>query len=177
MISDLLVGCENPVSFSFRFRRNLIKRKMTEVTSLLSLVEGCRFREGMRDIRVWSSNPSQGYTCKPFFSWLLDPSPPRESIFDVVRSTKVSKKVKIFIWQILLDRVNTVLIGLLEEDFACWPFLLLALLKGEKTLTTFLGIVSMLKTCGAFLCKSLALAMPAIEHLCDDWGVPPPSAL
>ena len=40
-----------------------------------------------------------------FFILLLDPFPPRESIFYVVWRTK---KVRFFIWKLLLSRVNTV---------------------------------------------------------------------
>ena len=74
-ISDILVRFENLVSFAFVFRHNLINRETTEVTSFLSLLEGCPFRKGRRDVRVWDPNPSQGFSCKYMFSMLLDPLP------------------------------------------------------------------------------------------------------
>ena len=50
--------------------------------SLLYLLEGCDFREGSRDICVWTPNPSRGFTCKPLFSLLIDPCPsPIRSLF------------------------------------------------------------------------------------------------
>ena len=67
MISNLLVGFENAVSFSFGFCRNLTNREMIEVTSFISLLEGCCSREGRKD--------SGGYTCKSLFILLLDPAP------------------------------------------------------------------------------------------------------
>ena len=54
MVLDLLVGSENPVSFSFEFRLNLTNREMMEVTSLFSLLEGFNFKEGKMDVRVWN---------------------------------------------------------------------------------------------------------------------------
>ena len=93
MFSDCLVSLENPASFSCGFCCNLTNREATKVASLLSLLEGCIFREGRRDVRVWSPNPS-----KSLFSLLLDPSPYSESVFDVVWRAKVPKKVRFFIW-------------------------------------------------------------------------------
>ena len=48
MISDILVGPDNLVSFSFGFCSNLSNRERMEVASLLWLLEGCCFREGRR---------------------------------------------------------------------------------------------------------------------------------
>ena len=78
------------------------------MTSLLFLLEGCSIREGRRDARVWHPNPSRGFSCNSLFSLLLDLVPPKESIFDVVWRTKVPKKVRFFIWQVLLDWINIV---------------------------------------------------------------------
>ena len=49
-ILDLLVIYENSMSLSFGFRHNLTIRETMEVASLLSLLEGCSFREGRRDV-------------------------------------------------------------------------------------------------------------------------------
>ena len=68
----------------FEFHRNLSNKETTKVASLLSLLGSCSFREGRRDFRVWSPNPSQGFSCKSLFSLLLDPSPVRKYVFDVV---------------------------------------------------------------------------------------------
>ena len=75
MISDFLIRFENSVSFSFGFCRHLSIGEKTEVASLLSLLEACIFREGRRDVCIWSPNPSEGFSCKSFFRLLLGPSP------------------------------------------------------------------------------------------------------
>ena len=49
---------KNSVSFSFGFCHHLTNGEMMEVASLLSLPKGCSFREGTRDVRIWSPNPS-----------------------------------------------------------------------------------------------------------------------
>ena len=54
-----------------------------DVVSLLFLVEGFDFRLGRRDVRVWSLNPLEGFSCKLFFRNSLDPSPVVESVFNV----------------------------------------------------------------------------------------------
>lgn len=54
------------------------------MVSLLSLVEGVSLREEKRGVRVWSPNSSQGFSCKSLFSLLLNPSPFRESVLNVV---------------------------------------------------------------------------------------------
>ena len=82
MVSNLLVGSENLAPFSFGFCCNLINRETTEVASLLFLVEGCSFREGRRDVCVWSPNLSQGYTCNFLFCCWIPPL--LWSVFDVV---------------------------------------------------------------------------------------------
>ena len=153
MMSDLLVGSENLVSCSFGFRHNLTNREAMEVVSLLPLVEGCSFRKGRRGAQVWSPNPSRGYTCKSLFSLLLDPSPPTESIFEVVWRTKVPKKVRFFIWQVLFGRV-TLLTDLLRGGLHLLSiFVAFSVERRKETLITFFGIVNMLRPCGVFLCK------------------------
>ncbi|KAA0037079.1 suppressor of mec-8 and unc-52 protein-like protein 1 [Cucumis melo var. makuwa] len=65
------------------FRCNLANRETTEVASLLSLLKGC---SGRRDVRAWNPNPSWGFSYR----------------------IKALKKVRFFIWQVLLGQVNTV---------------------------------------------------------------------
>lgn len=72
------------MSFSFGFCRNLSNRETTEVAFLLSLLEECNFRVGRRDVRVWSPNPIEDFSCKSFLRLLLDPSFVNESVFDVL---------------------------------------------------------------------------------------------
>lgn len=63
---------------------------------------GLSFREGRRDVHVWSPNPSLGFSCNSLFTLLLDPFPSREFVFYVVWRIKVFTKLRIFIWQVLL---------------------------------------------------------------------------
>ena len=153
-ITDLLVGSENLVSLYFGFRCNLTSREMIEVASLLSLLEGCFSREGRSDARVWNPNPNRGYTYKSLFSLLLDS--PKESVFYVVWRIKVPKKVRFFIWQVLLGRVNTInklvrrrtsLLG----PFCCMLFHFVACFfkRQRKILIIIFGIASILELCGA----------------------------
>lgn len=51
------------------------------MASLLALLEGPSFRRGRRDVRVWSLNPLEGFSCKSFFHSLVDPSSIGESVF------------------------------------------------------------------------------------------------
>ena len=74
MISDLLVKSNKSVS-SFGFHDNLTNRETTKAACHLSLVERCSLREGRKDVRVWSPNPSQGFASKSLFILLLDLSP------------------------------------------------------------------------------------------------------
>lgn len=75
----------------------LTNRETTNVGSLLSLLEGFTVREGRRDACVWIPNPNREFSCTSLFRLLVDPSPPKKSIFDVVCRTKVPKKVSFFI--------------------------------------------------------------------------------
>ena len=104
-ISGLPMRYENFMSFSFEFRCNLANRETTEVASLLSLLKGC---SGRRDVRAWNPNPSWGFSYRSMFSLLLDLAPLKWSVFDVVCRIKALKKVRFFIWQVLLGQVNTV---------------------------------------------------------------------
>lgn len=52
-----------------RFRRPLSSREMAE-SSFLTLVEGFIFMHWRQDIRVWSPNPLEGFSCKSFFSFI-----------------------------------------------------------------------------------------------------------
>lgn len=49
----------------------------------------------------------EGFACKSFFKLLLDLSPFGSSMFDIILRIKIPKKVKFFIWQMLLGHVNT----------------------------------------------------------------------
>ena len=63
------------------------------VTSLLSLLEACSFREreGMFIFGVLSR---EGFSCKSFFRLLMDPSPIGKFGFDTIGRIKNPKKIK-----------------------------------------------------------------------------------
>ena len=154
--SNLLVRYETSMSFSFGFRRNLTNKEMTEVAPLLSLLEGCSFREGRRDIRVWNLNLSRGFSCKSMLSLLLDPALPKELVFDVVWRTKVPKKVRSLSGTSFLVG----LISLIGEEF-CLLCLFVACCVGRRRMILFIffGIASLQGPCGApsLRCSVLAL--------------------
>ena len=159
MISNLLVRSNNFTYLSFKFYRNLTNRETVEIASLISSVERCNFREGRWNICVWSPNPSQTYTCKSFFSPLLDPSPPKESVFYVVWRTKVPKKFKFFIWQVFLGQINIVDRLVRRRTSLVGPFCCMLCQKAKENLDHLFGIASMHELCTAFFCRSPMLTM------------------
>ena len=78
------------------------------MASLLSLHKGFSVTEGRRDARIWIPNPSLRLSYNSLFGLSVDSAPPKKSVFDVIWRTKVPKKVRFFIWQVLLGRVNTI---------------------------------------------------------------------
>ena len=62
------------------------------MTSFLSLIDILDFRLGRRDVRVWSPNPVEGFSCKSFFRILVNHSSVVESVFIVLWSLKIPKK-------------------------------------------------------------------------------------
>lgn len=76
-VVDFLVWSGSFCSFSFGFRCSLSNRKATDVATLLSLLEDHPFGLGRRDVRFWRPNPLEGFSCKSFFHFLVNPSPPR----------------------------------------------------------------------------------------------------
>lgn len=60
-----------------------------------------------RDVRVWSSNPLEVFSCKSFFWLSLNPSPVSKLVLDALWKIEILKKVKFFTSQVLLGRVNT----------------------------------------------------------------------
>lgn len=78
--------------------------EVTGVTYLSSLLEGYSFRRGRRDLRVWSPNPLEGFSCKSLFSCLFDPFPLDELVFSVLWKIEILRKVNFFTWQVLLGQ-------------------------------------------------------------------------
>lgn len=70
------------------------------------------FREGRRDVCIWSPNLREGFSCKSFFRLLLVPSPIGFT-FDSIWRIKIPNKIRFFIWQFFLGRLNTLQWGLL----------------------------------------------------------------
>ncbi|KAA0032085.1 ACT11D09.5 [Cucumis melo var. makuwa] len=133
-----------------------------EVASFLSLVEGCNFREERKDVRIWSPNPNQEYTCKSLVSLLLDPSPHKESIFMWSEGQGFIRKPSSSFGKSCLVRL-TLLIGLLGGELRLLGLFVACFVKRRRqTLIIFFGIANMHGTCGTFSCRSLVLAMLAI---------------
>ena len=133
-ISDFWMWSENSVSFSFGFCRNLTDRETAEVFSLLSLIESYSFRLRRKDIGIWHPSPSEGFSCESYFKSLLDPSPTRQSVFEVVWKLKIPKKVSFFTWQLLLGRVNTLQWMVRKRTMLMGPFCSILCRKAEEDL-------------------------------------------
>lgn len=126
------------------------------MTSLLSLLEGCDFSVGRMDVHIWSPNPSQGFSCNSLFN-LLDP-PQLGSLFFMVWRIKNLKKVRFFIWFVLLSCVNTMDIFARKKSSFVGPFCCILSGRWRKTCIIFFGIASSCGLCGVLFCRSLMLA-------------------
>lgn len=78
--ADFLVWFGSLCSFLSGFCR-LLSREVLDVASPLSLHECHSFRHGRRDMRVWRSNPLEGFLCKSFLFSLVDHSPLGNFVF------------------------------------------------------------------------------------------------
>ncbi|KAA0039024.1 uncharacterized protein E6C27_scaffold84G001110 [Cucumis melo var. makuwa] len=56
------------------------------------VLESHPFRLGRRDVRVWSPNPLEGFSCKSFLQRMVNPSLAGELVFSLVWRVKVSRK-------------------------------------------------------------------------------------
>lgn len=75
------------MSFYFGFYHNLTNRESTEVASgplSFLCLRGATLGRGEGTFVFRILILVEGYTFKSFFSLLLDPSPPMESVFDVI---------------------------------------------------------------------------------------------
>ena len=87
--------------------------------------------------------------CKFLFDLLLDSSPPRESIFDVVWRTEVPKYVRFFIWQVLFGRV-TLLTDLLRGGLHLLGLCCLLCQKAKEYLNHLFRNCRYARACGVF---------------------------
>ena len=117
----LVQKSNHSMSFSFEFCRHLSNKEVMEWPLFFLYWRCVLFRERRKDVRIWSMNPSEGFSCKSFYRLLLDPSPIGEFAFNVVWRIKIPKQVRYFIWQVLLGRVNTV--GRLASYFGIYECL------------------------------------------------------
>lgn len=111
--------------FSFGFH-SLSDKEVTDMATLLSLLEGHPFRFGGRDVRFWNSNSLEGFPYKFFFLCLVDPSSLGELVFSALWRIMVPRKVRF-----LLGRFFTVVLNACQENaYAYCAFLLYSLLEG-----------------------------------------------
>lgn len=132
LVIDFLVW---PVSFCYflsSYSRSLSDREATNVAALLSLLEGHTFRSGRRDIKFWSLDPLEGFSCKSFFHCFANPSPLRVSIFMVLWRIKNPRNVRFFTWQVLHNPANT--LDQLVRTMPSLVFLLYSWSKGRGRL-------------------------------------------
>lgn len=50
---------------------------------------------------IWSPNPLDGFSSKPYFLCLVNPSPMGESISSLIWRLKIPRKMRFFTWQVL----------------------------------------------------------------------------
>lgn len=67
------------------------------MASLLSLLVGHNFRLGRRDLRVWSPNPLEGFSCQSVFHILIEPSPVGGLVYSLLKRIKIMRKVKFYL--------------------------------------------------------------------------------
>lgn len=70
LVVDVVILSGGSPSYSLGFCHSLTNRETREITTLLSLIGGCQFRVGRRDVYCWSVAPSKGFLCSSFFRWL-----------------------------------------------------------------------------------------------------------
>ena len=174
LVSDVLVWSGNSVSFSSGFRRAFSNEESTNVTFFLSLIDGLDFRLGRRDVRVWSPNSVGGFSCKSFFRILVNHSSVVESVFVVLWSLKILKKVRLFVWQVLLGFVNS-----MDKVSRKLPSLMVLFTaffvrRQRKTWITLFGCCLVQDQFGSFFFAGVwcFISLPE-EHSHDDWGIPP----
>lgn len=67
------------------------------MASLLSLLMGHNFRLGRRDLRVWSPNPLEGFSCQSVFHILIEPSPVGGLVYSVLKRIKIMRKSEVLL--------------------------------------------------------------------------------
>ncbi|XP_020420593.1 uncharacterized protein LOC18774736 [Prunus persica] len=97
-----------PLSWDFSFRRNLNELEITEAARLLDLLEGVRVITSRLDKRRWKLDPFGLFTCHSFCSHIQNRDE-REifSPYTQIWKAKTPPKVKIFVWQAVLGKLNT----------------------------------------------------------------------
>jgi len=154
-ILDLLVRCENSMSFSFEFRCNLTNRETIEVASLLFLLEGC---SGRRDVCVWNPNPSwvSPVSLCLVCCWILPPLKRRFLIW--CGGKRFLRKLGSLSNKSCLVKL-ILLIGLLGELRLSGLFVACCIRRSRKILILLVGIASLQGPCGAPSCRSSVLAL------------------
>lgn len=84
---------------------SLSDREVMDVAAHLSLLKGHCFRNRRGDVRFWSPNHLEGFSCNSFFQCLVDPSPLGESVLKALWRIKILER-----WCSLLDGFFTVVL-------------------------------------------------------------------
>ena len=118
----------------------------------------------------WIPNPRWGYTCKSLFSLLLDLAPLKESFFDVVWRTKVPKKVRFFIWQVLLGLVITV-DRLVRRTLLVGPFCCILCPKVEEDLYHHFWESQFVRAMWSSFLQEFGVSFSGLQSIIDKRGL------
>lgn len=76
-VASVMPSLGNEFSLFLCLRRSLSDRETVDLVALLELLEDFVVSLGRWDARLWSPNVSEGFSCKSFFSCLVDLLPSR----------------------------------------------------------------------------------------------------
>lgn len=105
MVSHL--WCEESRSWTLRSRRNLTDEEVEEWSTLLQVLSPLR-PSTRQDYRVWSLSSGGSFTVKSLMDKLTEQcSVLPDEFIPCLWSSKVPKKVKVFIWILVQEKLNT----------------------------------------------------------------------
>ena len=98
---------EGVTSWNLHFSRNLLDREIDQLIQLIQILETKRVCSTVVDRREWKGDFSGVFSCKSAFVWMRnDNALPLNFPTKTIWKTSVPAKVKVFIWLLVLGKVN-----------------------------------------------------------------------